>query len=47
MAKGNNQRNRGQAAASSVNPQGMAPGEGNYSSKSKLEDRAKKSNTKI
>ncbi|MDG4655996.1 small, acid-soluble spore protein L [Ectobacillus antri] len=46
MAKGNNQSNRGKAA-SSVNSQGMTPGEGNYSPKSKLENRAKKSNTKI
>ncbi|UOY93580.1 hypothetical protein MUG87_05515 [Ectobacillus sp. JY-23] len=46
MAKGNNQRNRGQAA-NSVNPQGITPGEGNYSPKSQLENRAKTSNTRI
>ncbi|MFD3445579.1 small, acid-soluble spore protein L [Microbacteriaceae bacterium 4G12] len=46
MAKGNNQRNRGQAAPS-VNPQGYTPDEGYHSPKSALENRAKKSNTKI
>ncbi|MFX3624710.1 MAG: small, acid-soluble spore protein L [Ectobacillus sp.] len=47
MAKGNSQKNRGLNQASSVNPQGYAPGEAHHSPKSKLENRAKKSNTKI
>jgi small acid-soluble spore protein L (minor) len=46
MARGNLQRNRGQVKAS-VSPSGHAPDEANHDPKSKLEERAKKSNTKI
>ncbi|EEM02456.1 hypothetical protein [Bacillus pseudomycoides] len=44
MAKGNNNRNRGQS--SSVNPQGLASDIADTSPKSKLEQRAKTKNTK-
>ncbi|AST91674.1 small, acid-soluble spore protein L [Sutcliffiella cohnii] len=42
----NKQSNRGKAAPG-VNPQGYGQDSGSVSPKSKLEDRAKRSNTKI
>ncbi|WP_280635558.1 hypothetical protein [Bacillus sp. 165] len=44
MAKGNGHRGLVEA---SVSPSGHAPNEANHNSKAKLEERAKKSNTKI
>ncbi|MFB9762352.1 small, acid-soluble spore protein L [Ectobacillus funiculus] len=44
---GKKQKNRGTDLGTSVNPQGLTPDEASRDPKTALENRAKKSNTKI
>ena len=47
ITMGKKQKNRGTVQGTSVNPQGLTPDEASRDPKTALENRAKKSNTKI